>query len=221
MALTTYPVTDTAFDQDGSTIANAIYRFELTDTDKTVDGHRIPSVQTFVADGNGDVTANVPANDGGTAYTVTMFRADGKCEEHRTFAIVPIGGGALVDIETALEPAPAGTFGLTAAQIAVINTNNIITWEFKSADFLAEDGKGYFIDTTAGIVNVTAPVSPQINTGFVILDVASKFATNSCFVLQNGENIMNFDEDFEADLNNFAAFIGFSSDTTFGWRVWP
>ena len=59
----------------------------------------------------------------------------------------------------------------------------------KTADLTAENGKGYFVNTTGGVVIVTLPASPSVGNIVAIKDYAFKFGTNKCTINRNGSNL--------------------------------
>jgi hypothetical protein len=69
--------------------------------------------------------------------------------------------------------------------------NGAVNWSstIYSTDFTAVSGVGYFVDTSAGVVNVTLPASPSFGAIVAIKDWASTAATNNINILRNGSLI--------------------------------
>jgi hypothetical protein len=59
----------------------------------------------------------------------------------------------------------------------------------KTSPFTAENGKGYFVNTTSGVVTVTLPASPSAGNIIAISDYASTFDTNKVTVGRNSSLI--------------------------------
>ena len=65
-----------------------------------------------------------------------------------------------------------------------------VEWQsVQTGDFTASAGKGYFINTTSAVVEVTLPSSASIGDTIAIKDYAGTFATNNLTIARNGHNI--------------------------------
>ena len=94
-----------------------------------------------------------------------------------------------------------------------------VDWQtsIKTTSFTAESGKGYFIDTSSGVVTMTLPASPSAGAIVAFKDYAYSFATNALTVADNGSNIGG-----AGDLNPTFSTNGTSktfifADSTKGW----
>ena len=91
-------------------------------------------------------------------------------------------------------------------------------YEIKSANFTAEIGKNYAVDTSSGVVSVTLPTNPQTGEVVGFADAKGTWATNAITILRNGKNI----EGSEINFSNNASgtfFVVLFIDSTTGWRV--
>ena len=59
----------------------------------------------------------------------------------------------------------------------------------KTSPFTSVSGKGYFVNTTSGVVTVTLPSSPSAGDIVSIKDYASTFSSNNVTVGRNGSKI--------------------------------
>ena len=92
------------------------------------------------------------------------------------------------------------------------------TYELKSANFTAEVGKSYAVDTTAGVVSVTLPPAPATGETIKFADARGTWMTNAITILRNGKKI----EASEVNFSNNASGSFFSVvyiDSTTGWRI--
>ena len=58
-----------------------------------------------------------------------------------------------------------------------------------STQLTAEAGKGYFLDTNTGVIEVFLPASPSRGDTFVFADYSGTFATNRVLINTRGKNI--------------------------------
>jgi len=58
-----------------------------------------------------------------------------------------------------------------------------------STQLTAEAGKGYFLDTNAGVIEIKLPSSPTRGDTVILMDYAGTFATNNVFVDTQTENL--------------------------------
>ena len=89
-----------------------------------------------------------------------------------------------------------------------------------STTLTAEAGKGYFLDTNAGVIEVFLPTSPSRGDTIVLADYAGHFALNKVIVNTGGQNIDssagNF---FEITTNNSVVSLVYV-DSAKGWLVY-
>ena len=77
----------------------------------------------------------------------------------------------------------------------------------------AEAGKGYFLDTNTGIIEVVLPASPTRGDTFVFVDYGGNFATNKV-IINAGTNLINSQDaaggaskfQFELSTNNLNSY---------------
>lgn len=85
-------------------------------------------------------------------------------------------------------------------------------------NFTAVAGGNYFIDTTAAVVTVTLPASPEIGDVVGFVDKAGTFHINHLFVNGNGELIMGDPSNMENDVRYSYFRLGYSGPVN-GWRL--
>ena len=86
----------------------------------------------------------------------------------------------------------------------------------KTSPFTSVSGKGYFVNTTSGVVTVTLPASPSAGDIVSIKDYASTFATNNVTVGRNGSKIASECLDATLKTNGDSITLIFV-DATQGW----
>ena len=93
-----------------------------------------------------------------------------------------------------------------------------VTDSIKTADFTAVAGKGYFVNTTGGVVVVTLPASPSVGDMVAIKDYAFKFGTNKITVNRNGVNLdgVATNKEFNTDGTSISLIY---IDATKGWSL--
>ena len=66
-----------------------------------------------------------------------------------------------------------------------------VDWQtsIKTTDFTADNGEGYFVDTSSGTITVTLPASPSVGDIVSIKDYARTFDTNAVTLDRNGSNM--------------------------------
>jgi hypothetical protein len=93
-----------------------------------------------------------------------------------------------------------------------------MTYTLKSANFTAEVGKAYVVDTTSSVVSATLPASPAQGDVIFFADARGTWMTNAITVLRNGNKI----EASNVNFSNNASGSFFSVvyiDSTTGWRI--
>jgi hypothetical protein len=92
-----------------------------------------------------------------------------------------------------------------------------VDWQsVQTGDFTASAGKGYFINTTSAVVEVTLPASASIGDTIAIKDYAGTFATNNLTIARNGHNIQGVTNDSLISTNR-ASLVLVYVDSTKGW----
>jgi len=94
-----------------------------------------------------------------------------------------------------------------------------VQWQaIKTGDFTAVAGEGYFVNTTGGAITVTLPASPAIGDTIMIVDYATKFATNNVTVDPGSNKIENSTNDAVLSTNDQTHTLVFT-DSTQGWKI--
>jgi hypothetical protein len=86
------------------------------------------------------------------------------------------------------------------------------------ANATAEAGNVYLVDTSAGAVELTLPVSPLVGDTVQLLDVVGNFGTNNCTVKRGDTNhtIMGNSDDMLVDIDNSSLDLFFYNGD---WRI--
>ena len=95
-----------------------------------------------------------------------------------------------------------------------------VDWDttVKTASFTAENGKGYFVNTTSAAITVTLPASPSAGNIVAVMDYANTAATNPITVARNGSKIDG--ETIDATMKtNGESFTLVYVDSTEGWKT--
>ena len=92
-----------------------------------------------------------------------------------------------------------------------------------STQLTAEAGKGYFLDTNAGVIEVKLPASPSRGDTFVFADYGNNFATNRAIIDTQGKLIDSTvggvpDSDFILDTNGQVVELVYK-DSTSGYMI--
>ena len=89
-----------------------------------------------------------------------------------------------------------------------------------STQLTAVAGKGYFLDTNAGVIEVFLPTSPSRGDRIVLADYSGTFATNQCIINTGGKLIdSTTGPDFKLTTNNTIAELIYV-DANKGWLVY-
>lgn len=86
-----------------------------------------------------------------------------------------------------------------------------------SADFLAESGGNYFVDTSSNTVTVTLPLAPSVGDVVGVVDVKGTFDLNMCILNGNGNSIM--DDPSNMDIGVEYARVKLAYSGSDGWRL--
>jgi len=77
-------------------------------------------------------------------------------------------------------------------------------------------GRGYFVNTTSGAINMTLPSSASAGDTIAIKDYAGTFGSNSLNILRNGHNIQGVANNSEISTNRASVVLVYI-DSTKGW----
>lgn len=88
----------------------------------------------------------------------------------------------------------------------------------KTSPFTSESGKGYFVNTTSGVVTVTLPASPSAGDIVSIKDYARTFACNAVTVGRNGSKMCGTCNDTTFNTKGLSATLIYV-DGTKGWQL--
>ena len=88
-----------------------------------------------------------------------------------------------------------------------------------STTLTAEAGKGYFLDTNTGVIEVFLPSSPSRGDTIVLADYGGNFATNQ-IIINTGGNLIDSTSgpDFKVNTNNSVVELVYV-DSNKGWLV--
>ena len=122
------------------------------------------------------------------------------------------------------ENVTVGGSGFDSDQVVSIINENVtvggggITYESKDSDFTAVAGKGYFVDTTSGVVTVNLPTSANLGDEIIFIDYANQWSTNSMFLHAPPLNYQTFaDSDIEITSGDYSTVHIIYSGATQGW----
>ena len=81
--------------------------------------------------------------------------------------------------------------GKSSGLVKASSTGAGVSWQssIQTSNFTAENGKGYFIDTSSSAITVTLPSSPTAGDLISFKDYAGTFATNNLTIARNDEKI--------------------------------
>ena len=92
-----------------------------------------------------------------------------------------------------------------------------VDWQsVQTVGFTAAVGRGYFVNTTSGVITVTLPASANIGDQIAIKDYAGTFATNNLTIARNGHNIQGVANNSLISTNR-ASLVLVYVDATKGW----
>ena len=87
----------------------------------------------------------------------------------------------------------------------------------KTSPFTAENGKGYFLNTTSGGITVTLPSSPSAGNIVAFKDYANTFDTNAVTIGRNGSKINGVCQNSALDIESQSVTLIYV-DGTKGWQ---
>ena len=163
--------------------------------------------------GNGNQTFTLSQSIDDSAKTFVFIQ--GVYQEKSTYAI----SGNQITFTTA----PQTGFSVEVMafnSITVGNQNAGIDWQsaIKTANFTADSGKGYFVNTTSGGVTVTLPSSPSSGDEVSIVDYAGTADTNA-ITLTSSNNIKGLSENHKITRERAGVSLVYS-DATQGWLAY-
>ena len=96
-------------------------------------------------------------------------------------------------------------------------TAGSIDWQsVVSGNTVMVAGRGYFVNTTSGAINMTLPSSASAGDTIAIKDYAGTFGSNSLNILRNGHNIQGVANNSEISTNRASVVLVYI-DSTKGW----
>jgi hypothetical protein len=112
--------------------------------------------------------------------------------------------------------------GVKTRKLSQIN-DSLIDWQpvivaDGSTGSTLVSGRGYFVNTTAGIITLTLPASPVFGDTITITDYASTFATNNVTLNPNGNKIEGDTGNGTLSTNDQTHTLVYT-DTTQGWKI--
>ena len=115
---------------------------------------------------------------------------------------------------------PAGVTITNSGTAAGFGATGAVSWDTtaKTTGFTAVDGVGYFVNTTAGAITVTLPLSPAAGAVIGVSDYAGTADTNSITIGRNGSNINGAAADLSIQQENSAITLVYV-DGTQGWKA--
>ena len=106
-----------------------------------------------------------------------------------------------------------------SASIIVYLDWQAVTVADGSTTLTAEAGKGYFLDTNAGVIEVFLPTSPSRGDTIALVDYSGTFATNQLIINTGGQLIDSTSgPDFKVNTNNSIVELVYI-DANKGWQV--
>jgi len=85
----------------------------------------------------------------------------------------------------------------------------------RAANFNAEVGRGYIINTSGGAVVMTLPAAPAVGDQVGFTDYAGTFLTFSLIIGRNGLNILNSASDLTCDISYYGGILTYTTGR--GW----
>tara|TARA_E500000305_G_scaffold10345_1_gene7033 strand:+ start:2550 stop:4427 length:1878 start_codon:yes stop_codon:yes gene_type:complete len=147
-----------------------------------------------IQDTTGGEFVGLKANATTTSYTLTLPPATGSADQ----VMATDGSGNL----------------------SFTDVSGSVDWQttVQTSNVTAATGKGYFVNTTSGILQVLLPSGPSAGDIIGIKDYAQTFGTNKCIIARNSSNISG--TSFDGNLQtNGEAIVLYYIDGTRGWIV--
>jgi len=113
---------------------------------------------------------------------------------------------------------PAGVTITNSGTAAGFGATGAVSWDTtaKTTGFTAVDGVGYFVNTTAGAITVTLPLSPAAGAVIGVSDYAGTADTNNITLGRNSSNIEGNAADFVINQEGISITLVYV-DATKGW----
>jgi hypothetical protein len=103
--------------------------------------------------------------------------------------------------------------------LGVLVTWQAVTVADGSTTLTAQAGKGYFLDTNTGVIEVFLPTSPSRGDTIILVDYSGTFATNKCIINTGGQLIdSTVGSEVKLTTNNTIAELVYV-DSNKGWLV--
>ena len=108
--------------------------------------------------------------------------------------------------------------GKSSGLVKASSTGAGVSWQssIQTSNFTAENGKGYFIDTSSSAITVTLPSSPSAGNLISFKDYAGTFGTNNLTIARNDEKIQGITANSTISTNK-ASITCLYVDSTEGW----
>ena len=155
-------------------------------------------------------------NVGASGNTVTVTGNDIRSDNYKAAD----GGVIISQSGTAITIGASGdTVSLASgASQTGFGRSGSVNWDTtaKTSDFTAESGKGYFVDTSSGVVIVTLPASPTAGDIVAIADYAGTAATNKITINRNSSPFEGGTANGQITVNRQAVTLVYV-DGTQGW----
>ena len=160
----------------------------------------------------------------GTKDSTTFLRGD------NTFAVVDttnasnLSTGTLPNARLSSVPNSAlanNSITINGSSVALggsVTVEQDFSWETKTSDFNVSARRGYFVDTSSGVVTATLPASPSAGDDVRFIDVSATFDTNNLTIARNGKKIQGATSDLTVATERAGLGLVFSGDTN-GWLL--
>jgi len=96
-----------------------------------------------------------------------------------------------------------------------LNTNLWPNTTVQAANFTAETGRSYLLNTAAGAFTMTLPLAPSVGDRVGFADYSGTFGTYTLTIGRNAQQIVGAAADLECDVSNFFGTLQFTSGR--GW----
>lgn len=183
---------------------------------------------------DGDFTsAGLMTSDGSGTYSITSASdfATSAQGTKADSAVQPAAIAAMVETTDSIDvlsDVDTTTAAPTSGQVLIWNGSNWAPGNtasagldfdsaIKTASFTAVINKGYFVNTTSNVLNVTLPASPSVGDEVHVIDSANAAATNNITIVRNGNPIASSATDLTVAVNGAAFRLIWSGSSTFGW----
>jgi hypothetical protein len=199
----------------------------------------VPTAGNLTVDGSGNI--GVPTATGATKGVVIVTAGNGLSLSSGTVALAlattTTAGTVIVPTANRLTVDGSGNIGVPIATGSVLGVVKIgsglsidgtglltttggagFSWTTTNTNTTAVTARGYSVDTSGGVVVLTAPASPSVGDYFKWTDAAGTFGTNKLTIGRNGEKIMGLAQDMDVSDNYASAGLVYDGGTN-GWRL--